>query len=70
MGLPEQQHALPADVKHLSWAADRLNISVSSAYRLAHRGEIPGCFKVGNQWRVSVIRFEREVHGEPVKAAQ
>jgi excisionase family DNA binding protein len=54
---------LPGDVKHLSWVAERLDISTSTAYRLAMAGKLPGCFKVGRQWRVSVARFEREVDG-------
>ena len=56
--------ALPDDVKHLSWAAERLGVSCSTAYRLALLGQIPGAFKVGAQWRVSVPRFNAVVHGE------
>jgi excisionase family DNA binding protein len=56
--------SLPADVKLLSWAADELGIGLSTAYRLAKAGEIPGAFKVGAQWRVSVPRFKAEVHGQ------
>lgn len=56
--------ALPSDVKHLSWAAEQLGIGESTAYRLAATGQLPGVFKVGAQWRVSVPRFLREVHGE------
>jgi excisionase family DNA binding protein len=55
--------SLPADVKPLSWAAERLGIGDSTAYRLAPLGKIPGAFKVGAQWRVSVPKFLREVHG-------
>jgi hypothetical protein len=54
---------LPDDVRHLSWAAAQLGIGVSTAYRLAQAGEVPGAFKVGAQWRVSVPRFLAEVHG-------
>lgn len=54
---------LPADVKHLSWAADQLGIGLSTAYRLASAGELPGAFKVGAQWRISVPRFLALVHG-------
>ena len=53
-----------ADVAHLSWAAERLGIGLSTAYRLAAVGDIPGAFKVGAQWRVSTVKFLREVHGE------
>jgi hypothetical protein len=56
--------ALPNDVKPLSWAAQRLGIGTSTAYRLAPLGQIPGAFKIGAQWRVSVPKFQREVHGE------
>jgi hypothetical protein len=55
--------ALPADVEHLSWAARALGIGESTAYRLAPLGQIPGAFKVGAQWRVSVPRFNAVVHG-------
>jgi len=61
--------ALPDDVRSLSYAAERLGIAASTAYRLAPLGKIPGAFKVGAQWRVSVIAFNRTVHGvepEPV----
>lgn len=56
--------AWPADVQSIEWAAHRLHIGVSTAYRLAGAGKLPGVFKAGGQWRVSVPRFEREVHGE------
>ncbi len=56
-------HTLPNDVKRLTWAAQQLGIGVSTAYRLAPQGKIPGCFKVGGQWRVSVPVFFREIHG-------
>jgi hypothetical protein len=55
--------ALPDDVATLAWAAERLGIGESTAYRLAPLGQIPGAFKVGAQWRVSVPKFMREVHG-------
>lgn len=56
--------ALPEDVKPIKWAAERLGIGESTAYRLAQIGELPGAFRVGSRlWRISVPRFEREVHG-------
>lgn len=54
---------LPDDIKSLDWAAKMLGIAKSTAYRLAEDGVLPGGFKVGAQWRVSVPRFNREVHG-------
>jgi excisionase family DNA binding protein len=54
---------MPADVQTLRWAAEQLGIGVSTAYRLAPQGQIPGAFKVGAQWRVSVPAFLRQVHG-------
>lgn len=57
--------SLPDDVKLLPWAAERLGIAVSTSYRLAEAGKLPGLFKVGSQYRISVPRFEREVHGTP-----
>jgi len=55
--------SLPADVKTLSWAAEQLGIGVSTAYRIVGSGQIPGAFRVGGQWRISVPRFLRVVHG-------
>ena len=56
--------ALPNDVKLLSWAAEQLGIGTSTAYRLVAAGKIPGAFRIGAQWRISVPRFLAEVHGE------
>lgn len=53
-----------ADIRPLSWAAEQLGIGQSTAYRLAEVGKLPGSFRVGRQWRISVPRFLREVHGE------
>ena len=53
-------------VKPLSWAAGRLRVSETTCYRLAQRDELPGAFKLGGQWRISVPRFNREVHGDSV----
>jgi len=36
---------------------------VSTAYWSVPTEAIPGVFKVGGQWRVSVGRFPAEVHG-------
>lgn len=55
---------LPADVELLPWAAEQLGISKATAYRLAKVGKIPGQFRIGSQYRVSVPAFRREVHGE------
>ncbi|MGO9335191.1 MAG: helix-turn-helix domain-containing protein [Acidimicrobiales bacterium] len=55
--------SFPPDVKLLSWAAEQLGIGESTAYRIAPHGQIPGAFKVGAQWRVSVPKFMRDVHG-------
>ena len=59
--------ALPPHVKPISWAAKRLAISTTTAYRLAEVGRLPGVFKVGAQWRVSVPRFEHEIHGSALE---
>jgi len=59
--------SLPDDVKPISWAAKRLLISYTTAYRLAEGGSLPGAFKVGAQWRISVPRFEREIHGSALE---
>jgi excisionase family DNA binding protein len=58
------------DVQPIAWAAEQLAISTTTAYRLAETGRLPGVFKVGGQWRVSVARFLREVHGpDPTEEA-
>jgi len=59
----DHDRMVAADVAHLSWAAKQLNIGLSTAYKLAPLGQIPGAFKVGAQWRVSVPRFNAVVHG-------
>lgn len=56
--------ALPPDVMTLPQAAKRLGLGAKAAYEQAARGQFPGAFRVGrNRWRVSVPKFEREVHG-------
>jgi excisionase family DNA binding protein len=57
--------AVDGDIYTLEWASEALSISVPTAYRLAQRGELPGAFKAGGQWRVSGVRFRAAVHGEP-----
>jgi len=55
---------LSTDIKSLAWAARELGISKATSYRLAECGRLPGAFKIGEQWRISVPRFMRDVHGE------
>jgi hypothetical protein len=52
-----------ADIQRIAWAAEALDIGLSTAYRLAEVGQLPGAFKVGGQWRVSVPLFMQAVHG-------
>jgi hypothetical protein len=52
---------MAADVQDLKWLADQLRIGISTAYR--HAEELPGVFRVGRQYRVSVPAFNRQVHG-------
>lgn len=63
---PKRQHprTLPADVELLPWAAQQLRVSKATAYRLAKAGKIPGVFKVGAEYRVSVPAFRRAIHGD------
>lgn len=44
--------------------AAQLRIGRTSAYLMAQRGELPGAFKVGGQWRVRRREFLAWV-GEP-----
>jgi len=55
--------SMPADIELLPWAAEQLGISKATAYRLAKAGKMPGTFKVGAQYRVSVPAFWRAIHG-------
>ena len=54
---------VPDDVESLEWAAERLHIGISTAYRLAKAGKLQGVFRVGTQYRVSVPAFMEAVHG-------
>lgn len=64
-----RRHQMAKDVQTLAWAAEQLGIGVSTAYRIAPTGAIPGSFKIGGQWRVSVPKFLAEVHGTPIDQA-
>lgn len=57
---------LPPDLETLPEAAVRLGISAKTAQRLAAAGKFPGgaAIKVGKNWRVSVPKLERHLHGE------
>jgi excisionase family DNA binding protein len=44
-------------------AAKLLGISKDLAYDLALRGELPGAFRLGRRWRVSLVRLRAAVHG-------
>jgi hypothetical protein len=63
---------IPDDVGSLDWLAGLLNVSKTTAYRLASTGQLDtyGVFRVGVQYRVSKPRALREVRGDdPVLAA-
>ena len=64
MTTTEHRTYLPDDVKPLAWAATQLGISRATAYRLASTNKMPGQFRVGRLYRISVPRFMAEVHGE------
>ena len=54
-----------SDVQRLEWLAEFHQISLSTIYRLAARGELKGVYKVGGQYRVSVPQVLAAAHGEP-----
>ncbi len=62
---PQHPRTLPGDVEYLEWAAERLGIGLSTSYRLAKAGKMPGAFQIGSQWRISVPAFEAAIHGQP-----
>ena len=58
----ERRH--PEHVERNEWAATALDVSLPTAYRMAQAGQLPGAFKIGSQWRISVPLFNAKVHGE------
>ena len=60
---PVEISRLP-DVMTLDEVAVRLRLSRHGVANMAQRGEIPGAMKFGRRWRVSVVAFERALHGE------
>lgn len=53
------------DLVSLDEAATILGLSRTTVYVLAKRGELPGALKLGGRWKVSLVRYRREIHGEP-----
>lgn len=47
-----------SDVMSIEEAAARLCLGRGLAYDLARQGKLPGCFRLGGRWLVSVIAFE------------
>lgn len=45
-------------------AAKRMGVCSETLYRLARTGQFDCAIKIGSQWRVSVPRLERYLHGE------
>lgn len=41
------------DIIRLTEAAQLLDVSMGTVYRMAERGQLPGAAKVSGQWRVS-----------------
>lgn len=50
-------------VASIAEAAELLGISRDLAYDLALRGELPGAFRLGRRWRVSLVKLRAAVHG-------
>jgi excisionase family DNA binding protein len=46
--------------------AQRLGLSKNSVYQAAHRGEIPGCVRIGGRYLVRREPFERWLAGNEV----
>lgn len=64
---PEMAHRLKSKaVIPLADAAPLLGVGRTKAWELAERGEFPGAFRVGRHWKVSLPRFNHEVHGTPI----
>jgi hypothetical protein len=37
----------------------QLGLSKNAVYEAAHRGEVPGAFRIGSRWLVSIEVFDR-----------
>lgn len=46
------------DVMSVEQAGARLGLSRGTAYEAARRGELPGIFRIGSRWMVSIAAFE------------
>lgn len=59
------------DVETISWLAGFLGVSTTTIYRMLERDPqaIPGCMKIGGQWRVIVPVLRREWFGDERAAA-
>jgi len=52
-----------------SQAAERLGVSRDTAYKLLADGKIPGQYRVGWQWRVSVAGLEQAMQAQEARNA-
>jgi len=52
-----------ADLISMADAADLVGVHKDTLYRLARSGQFPPALQIGRQWRVSVPRLERFLHG-------
>ena len=52
------------DIADVRWAAKQLGLALSTTYRAAAAGELPGAFRVRGSWRISKVRFNQAVHGQ------
>jgi excisionase family DNA binding protein len=53
-----------ADLISISDAAELVGVHKDTLFRLARTGNFEPAIRVGRQWRVSVPRLERFLHGE------
>jgi len=53
-----------ADLISVAAAAELVGVHPDTLYRLCRTGQFPPALQIGRQWRVSVPRLERHLHGE------
>lgn len=62
--LGEHDRMAAADLISVADAAGVVGVHPDTLYRLCRSGQFPPALQIGRQWRVSVPRLERFLHGE------
>jgi excisionase family DNA binding protein len=60
----DQNQRVSADLISIPEAAALIGLHVDTLRRLCRTGQFPPALQIGRQWRVSVPRLQRYLHGE------